>query len=818
MKYLYRNTLIINLLVFIIIESLLLYSTDLSKSLDPIYGNTEILNLVFGNKANNGKGVNINIDKDMKGKAEYNKIINQASNLYYSIAQETSGDYGFNNSNGLSNIFNLEKRLTDSSNLQIVYDKDNLRLNIISPRVNVSIANKEYGTNNTSLYSIDNISPDSIISINDKSYKISEYQIIETTVWEINNRVLKIYKPTGKELLDKESSSFERGFWQVDVGDCSDKLEGTPNINEEISSDASDGLKALNLSSKNHYACVNNTFPFLLDENKYYSLSFDYKNLVGRDIRYYYKLRNENINESLGYAFSATIQASDNDWHTLSTVIDPKMVKENFVYPQFNEDNIVFDKTLSANGIEWVASGDPIKDIKYIDIFLYAPSDGGKEIVNLYDNVHLSEYSLADTKKINLDSLLDTNINLVGNIILVPGLNTLEYSLDKSSLLDNESASFENGLWQKESGDCSNSLSGKANVGLKISNDSSNGTVSAELSSNNHYACISKTYRVSMSNIKTYKLLFDYKNIKGDKIMYYYNLNSNERHQSYSETIKTNDNNWHTIEKVIDSGIDDVNSIDIFFYAPSDGSKEIVNLYDNVRLTEWMPKDVNSYYLHAEQKVDESPKLKSVEYKAVNMWKDRVILHGVNSSFLLIDPEKYSEKLKAYAISPESYKTSNMSNDYSISESESNRQATKIEVGIFLKDGLIATSGSKFISKNFDGSIRNDNLSNGNFYDSWFTKSITEDLHFEVNSYGNSWWIDIEDLCKNDEVCRKNEDGTFDIELIIENKMLKWLYIGLLISGTILTGYVGYLGYDWRKRRKKKVISLEAYQERDSEA
>jgi len=75
-------------------------------------------------------------------------------------------------------------------------------------------------------------------------------------------------------------------------------------------------------------------------------------------------------------------------------------------------------------------------------------------------------------------------------------------------------------------------------------------------------------------------------------------------------------------------------------------------------------------------------------------------------------------------------------------------------------------------------------LNNGKFYDSWFKEPIAEDIHFQVNNYSNSWWIDIEDLCESKNLCIKNLDGTYNIELVIENKNLKLFYLGLLISAT----------------------------------
>ena len=214
-----------------------------------------------------------------------------------------------------------------------------------------------------------------------------------------------------------------------------------------------------------------------------------------------------------------------------------------------------------------------------------------------------------------------------------------------------------------------------------------------------------------------------------------------------------------------------------------------------------------------------------MEYKAVNRWKNKVVLHGVKDSFLLVYPEKYSEKWKVYltSVGTQNLASLRVPDDYFVPEIESNRQATREEVEGFVSGGLISAVGDKFISKNFDGSIRNDNLSNGRFYDSWFKEPIDEDIHFQVNNYSNAWWVDVEELCGSVgdsaerlhspngtmeptelSVCVLNSDGTYEIELIIENGMLRWFYLGLLVFGVVLFGCLGYLGWDWRRRKKKK--------------
>jgi len=48
----------------------------------------------------------------------------------------------------------------------------------------------------------------------------------------------------------------------------------------------------------------------------------------------------------------------------------------------------------------------------------------------------------------------------------------------------------------------------------------------------------------------------------------------------------------------------------------------------------------------------------------------------------------------------------------------------------------------------------------------------------------------------------QNPDGSIDVELTLFFKPQSYFYLGLIISGTTLFGCLGYLLYDWRKRKK----------------
>ena len=56
------------------------------------------------------------------------------------------------------------------------------------------------------------------------------------------------------------------------------------------------------------------------------------------------------------------------------------------------------------------------------------------------------------------------------------------------------------------------------------------------------------------------------------------------KNASKSETIYTDDNDWHNFTTQINTPFDDIISIEIYLYNPSEGNENIVNLYDNLRV------------------------------------------------------------------------------------------------------------------------------------------------------------------------------------------------------------------------------------------
>lgn len=95
----------------------------------------------------------------------------------------------------------------------------------------------------------------------------------------------------------------------------------------------------------------------------------------------------------------------------------------------------------------------------------------------------------------------------------------------------------------------------------------------------------------------------------------------------------------------------------------------------------------------------------------------------------------------------------------------------------------------------------------------WFKVLLDENYflpnenHFKNDANLNSFYIDPEYIKQNlpPEYYKENPDGSIDIEMVLYFYPQSFFYLGLLISGITLSGCVGYLLYDFKKRRRKKI-------------
>lgn len=241
-----------------------------------------------------------------------------------------------------------------------------------------------------------------------------------------------------------------------------------------------------------------------------------------------------------------------------------------------------------------------------------------------------------------------------------------------------------------------------------------------------------------------------------------------------------------------------------------------------------------------------------IEFKKINPTKYRVVVHRATGNFPLIFSESFHEGWRVYNTQVQSSKSKvqNLSG-YKILDGNSDDQVNREELADYINNGLVSDLGDgkekeikhekwengrekldyiekyniDFISKNFQGTIQNDNLSEGRFWETWFpTKDgsrlprfarndsviqLSDTNHLTVNGYANSWIIETDKICgrsfdvaQDDKFCVKNSDGTYDFELVVEFWPQRLFYIGLFISGTTLLSCLIYLGWVWRRDRK----------------
>ena len=80
--------------------------------------------------------------------------------------------------------------------------------------------------------------------------------------------------------------------------------------------------------------------------------------------------------------------------------------------------------------------------------------------------------------------------------------------------------------------------------------------------------------------------------------------------------------------------------------------------------------------------------------------------------------------------------------------------------------------------------------------ETWFMKDLDGHAqHFVVNSYANGWLLDFQEICMLGDLCVRNGDGSYDIDLVIEYWPQQLILIGFFISIFVLLASLGYLLY-----------------------
>jgi hypothetical protein len=190
----------------------------------------------------------------------------------------------------------------------------------------------------------------------------------------------------------------------------------------------------------------------------------------------------------------------------------------------------------------------------------------------------------------------------------------------------------------------------------------------------------------------------------------------------------------------------------------------------------------------------------AVEYRRINPTKYRIRLHHIRGDVPLLFGESYSRGWRLYPVAYQAReKAASIAKGYVVAPGNERYQADMTEAMGFVERGWISEIGERFISKRFFGAIQNDNLPDGSLMETWYSHSLPEEWHIKVNGYANGWMIDAAQLCSDPQACHRNDDGSFDTEIVMEFWPQQTFYFGFAITGlTLLFSVTSLL----RRRRK----------------
>mgnify|MGYP000099488638 CR=1 FL=1 len=302
-----------------------------------------------------------------------------------------------------------------------------------------------------------------------------------------------------------------------------------------------------------------------------------------------------------------------------------------------------------------------------------------------------------------------------------------------------------------------------------------------------------------------------------------------------------------------------------FFFSSQNSTnyKTLLSIMELYNPTEtvipFLKKNKNQHILKASRKKTTQP---IIEYRKINPTKYRLRIHEAEEEFFLVFSETFHKRWKVYLVplsnssfSPDSLEIQQQLKKYKIFKYNEKHQSSLEDLKSFLEKGWISSLGSKkdkssqllhelgtnskevkyretfkidFISKNYKGTIQNDNLNQGQTWETWFgggfidtcqndlnptSKCSTlepnsweirngsnptpfvwpEKFHFQVNGYANSWWINTNlikkmSALKNEgaDYIKVNPNGKIDFEIIIEFWPQRIYYLGWTITAVTL--------------------------------
>jgi hypothetical protein len=311
-------------------------------------------------------------------------------------------------------------------------------------------------------------------------------------------------------------------------------------------------------------------------------------------------------------------------------------------------------------------------------------------------------------------------------------------------------AKLSSGPWQKKVGDCNNYDSNPRLAMKVIPNTPSQGVNAIELDAQRHVACTGPSPVTVNQNTSIY-LSFSYESPNGSAAAYSISFND-PASTVISKTIPITDSTWHTYTDFlhVPSGASQA-SLTLYSYAADPPHTNIITRYSDFHMIT-TPELQGSYFL-VNQPTQTLRKPNNVSFTVVNPTERFITINHASASFFLNMAESYNSRWRLV-----------------INNSTSQGVYRWLPIGH--QYGVPAAD------------------------------------HYELDNFANGWYINIDQLCKQNHYCTRNNDGSYNLMLIAEFAPQRWFNLGMLISGFTFIGCIIVLVGALRKRKK---LGIEHY-------
>lgn len=191
-----------------------------------------------------------------------------------------------------------------------------------------------------------------------------------------------------------------------------------------------------------------------------------------------------------------------------------------------------------------------------------------------------------------------------------------------------------------------------------------------------------------------------------------------------------------------------------------------------------------------------------LELRMLDQTRYRVVVHGARQDFMLVLSEAFHPLWKLYTGPRPAAADSGGLDAYQALPGNEAEQASRQQVRAMLDAGLLSALGRQFVSKNFHGTIQNDNIAASPAWDHWWDAPLLgQDSHFVADYYANAWRIDL-DAVRQSGMAVERPDGSIDFTLDIEFRAEHVYRMSMLASGLFAALYL-CLGL-WRGLRRTR--------------